>query len=542
MKMKKNEFIEGAMIATISIILSKILGVLYVVPFYRIIGESGGSLYGYAYNIYNLFLIISSAGIPLAISKITSEYNTLGKQKEKSYMYKYSKKIIIIFSILSFAICFFGATAIANGIVGDLSGGNSVDDVAFVIRCVSISLLIVPILSILRGYLQGHKYIAIPAIGQVIEQLVRVIIIIVGSYLAIKVFNLEVVYGVGIALLGSCAGALVSYLYLIIKSKQVDDIEVDKSVTVTKAEKKTIFKKLIGYCIPFIIINVATNIYNSVDMVLVIKGLNNLGYPANDVETISSVFTTWGNKLVSVVTSFATGLVVSLIPSMVEAYTQKDMNEVNKYFNKTLQVLLFIILPFSIFLSIFSKEVWTIFYGESFYGPLIFQYIILLAVFDSANIMINSALQGLNKSKLIYIAIGTGLVTKTILDLPLIYLFDKFTYAFYGAIVASLIGYILSVGISLVVLKVKYKFSYKESIKSLPKLIISIALLVGLCLIIKPNVFANLSSKISIFIALAILGIICLAIYYPLNKELLDDLIGNKIKEKFRLRKNKKSK
>ena len=66
--MKKNGFMEGAIIATIAIIISKVLGVLYVIPFYKIIGEQGGALYGYAYNIYNIFLIISSAGIPLAIS------------------------------------------------------------------------------------------------------------------------------------------------------------------------------------------------------------------------------------------------------------------------------------------------------------------------------------------------------------------------------------------------------------------------------------------------------------------------------------------
>ena len=63
--MKKNGFMEGAIIATIAIIISKVLGVLYVIPFYKIIGEQGGALYGYAYNIYNIFLIISSAGIPL---------------------------------------------------------------------------------------------------------------------------------------------------------------------------------------------------------------------------------------------------------------------------------------------------------------------------------------------------------------------------------------------------------------------------------------------------------------------------------------------
>ena len=70
-KLKKSSFLEGAFIATLCIILTKIIGILYVIPFYKIIGEQGGTLYGYAYNIYNVFLIISSAGIPLAISKLT---------------------------------------------------------------------------------------------------------------------------------------------------------------------------------------------------------------------------------------------------------------------------------------------------------------------------------------------------------------------------------------------------------------------------------------------------------------------------------------
>lgn len=532
---KKNEFIEGAMIATIAIIVSKILGVLYVIPFYNIIGENGGALYGYAYNIYNFFLIISSAGIPLAISKITSEYNTLGKHKEKTYMYKYSKKIIRIFSIVSFCICFFGSTFIANAIVGDLTGGNSVSDVSFVIKCVSFAILIVPILSIARGYLQGHRYISVPSIGQVTEQLVRVIVIVLGSYLALKVFHLETYQAVGIAVFGACAGALVSYLYLMYKTSKVKkDIFVECD-DIDKSEKKSILKKLIGYCLPFIIINVANSIYNSVDMILVIKGLNWIGYPAKDIETISSVFTTWGSKLVSVVTAIATGLVISLIPSIVEAYTKKDMEEVNIQFNKTLQVLLYVILPFSIFLSIFSKQVWTIFYGESFYGPLIFKYTILLAILDSAYIMICSALQGLSKTKLIYISVATGLITKTILDLPLIFLFNKLgIYPFYGAILATTIGYLLSLIIPLYTLRHKYNFKYTETLKSLPRLIITIVILVVLCLIIRPIVFNNISNKLIMIIALGLIGIVSLVIYYLLNKDLLNKLIGERFMKKFK--------
>lgn len=537
--MKKNEFIEGALIATIAIILSKILGVLYVIPFYNIIGENGGSLYGYAYNIYNFFLIISSAGIPLAISKITSEYNTLGKMKEKTYMFKYSQKIIRIFSIVSFCICFFGANLIANTIVGDLTGGNTVSDVAFVIRCVSFAILVVPLLSIFRGYLQGHHYIAAPSIGQVIEQFVRVLVIIFGSYLALKVFHLSTAQAVGIAVFGACAGALVSYLYLLIKTNKVKKDLFVPYEEVSKDEKKTIFKKLIGYCIPFIVINVANSIYNTVDMILVIKGLNWIGYPAQDIETISSVFTTWGSKLVSVVTAIATGLVISLIPTIVESYTKKDMKEVNSQFNKTLQVLLYVILPLSIFLSIFSKQVWTIFYGESFYGPLIFKYTILLAILDSAYIMICSALQGLSKTKLIYISCGTGLITKTILDIPLILLFNKIgIYPFYGAILATTIGYILSLIIPLYTLHHKYNFSYKETVKSIPKLILTIAILIAICLIIKPVIFNHINGKFYMLLALGFIGLICLILYYLMNKDLLNKLLGDRLLNKF----NKKRK
>lgn len=96
-KLKKSGFIEGAFIATVCIIITKIIGVLYVIPFYNIIGEKGGTLYGYAYNIYNIFLIISSAGIPLAISKLTSEYNTLKQDDKKVRMYQISTRVIMIF-------------------------------------------------------------------------------------------------------------------------------------------------------------------------------------------------------------------------------------------------------------------------------------------------------------------------------------------------------------------------------------------------------------------------------------------------------------
>ena len=141
LKMKKNSFVEGTLIATIAIIVVKIIGVLYIIPFYSTIGSQGSALYGYAYNIYNIFLEISSAGLPIAMSKIINEYNTLGLLEAKVRAYKIGKRIITYISLFCFDLLFVFAKEIGILILGNLEGGNTINDVAFVIRCVSFCYL-----------------------------------------------------------------------------------------------------------------------------------------------------------------------------------------------------------------------------------------------------------------------------------------------------------------------------------------------------------------------------------------------------------------
>ena len=139
-KLTKNTFMQGAFIATFGIVISKILGMIYVIPFYSIIGEQGGALYGYAYNIYSIFLSISTAGIPLAISSIISEYNTLGYFNAKERTFRIAKRYLNIVGIISFLVIFIFAKDIAHMIIGDISGGNSIEDITFVIRVISFSI------------------------------------------------------------------------------------------------------------------------------------------------------------------------------------------------------------------------------------------------------------------------------------------------------------------------------------------------------------------------------------------------------------------
>ena len=211
--MKKNNFVQGAFIATLGIVITKILGILYVIPFYAIIGEKGGALYGYAYTLYLVFMAISSAGIPLAISKIISEYQTLGYYDAKQRAFKMGKQIAITLGIVCFIILFVFAPQLSEAILGDLKGGNTIEDVTYVIRVISTAIIVVPILSIYRGYFEGHKFITPTAISQVFEQIMRVLVIVVGSYMALKVFNLSLTTAVGVAVFGATVGSIASYFY-----------------------------------------------------------------------------------------------------------------------------------------------------------------------------------------------------------------------------------------------------------------------------------------------------------------------------------------
>ena len=254
-KMKKSSFIEGTVIATLAIIITKILGMLYVIPFYAMIGVQGSALYAYAYNIYVIFLDISSAGLPVAISKIIKEYNTLGMMDAKVRAYRLGKRIISFVSIAAFLVLFLFAENLATLIIGELQGGNTIADVTFVIRCVSFAILVIPFLSVSKGYLQGHNIIHVSSFSQVIEQVVRITVILGGCYLSLNVLHLSLTTSVGIAVFGAFVGGLIAILYIFKNmrknKKELGFESVEKKDTLTNKE---IIKKIAMYAIPFIII------------------------------------------------------------------------------------------------------------------------------------------------------------------------------------------------------------------------------------------------------------------------------------------------
>ena len=251
--MKKTTFVKGAFITTFGIVLAKVMGLFYVIPFHAIIGDEGGALYGYAYTIYTFFMSLASAGIPLAISKVVSEYQALGYYNVKNRVFLWGRRLAISLGFICFIILFFMAPFLSSLILGGVEGGNSVSDVTFVIRVISTAILIVPLLSIYRGYFEGHRFMSPPSISQVLEQLIRVTIIICGSFVTIKFFKWDIKSSVGMALFGATLGALGAYVYLVskyLKNKTKFNTKA-RNVNEPLITNKTIIKKIFYFWVHF---------------------------------------------------------------------------------------------------------------------------------------------------------------------------------------------------------------------------------------------------------------------------------------------------
>lgn len=519
-KLRKSSFVKGAFIATLGIVLTKILGIIYVIPFHAIIGERGGALYGYAYTIYVLFMSLSSAGIPLAISKIVSEYQTLGYYGAKKRAFMIGKRIALLLGFICFLLLMLFAPWIATAVLGDLTGGNTIEDVTFVIRVIGTAILIVPLLSIYRGYFEGHRFMEPPSYSQVLEQFVRVLVIVLGSFMAIKVLDLSLTSAVGIAVFGATAGAIASYLYLVVKKKQNQSKfnEKIRSVNEPIITNKQIFKKIAVYAIPFILIDVFKSLYNYVDMVTVVKGLVNIAhFSVVDAESVMSMLSTWSAKFNMIVLAVSTGIIVSLIPTLTQSFVKKDTDDINHKVNQALSILLFFTLPMTLGISFLSEAIWTLFYGASEYGPNVLSYYIFVGFMIGLFTSTVSIVQVLKDYKTVIISLLVGVVLKILLNNNLMIAFYKMGLpAYYGVITASLVGYFVSFIICIVSLSKKYHIHYENFIKNMIDVICgSMAMIIVFFIIKFLFPISSTSRWINIFIILfyVLVGIVVYFVY-----------------------------
>ncbi len=530
--MKKNSFLGGAAISTLGIVVTKIIGLIYVIPFYAIIGVQGGALYSYAYSIYNMFLNLATSGIPVAMSKIVSEFNSLKLYFTKEQTFKIGLKIIGILCVTVFLLLFIFAPSLAYLIIGDVKGGNTIQDVTFVIRVISTAILVVPFLSVSKGYLQGHKIMQVSSVANVLEQIVRVIVIVAGSFLAVKVFHTSITTAVGIAVFGATVGAIAAYFYVHDKiNKNKKELNRNEKITrdEAKIDTKKIGKKIILYALPFVAISVLQSAFTMVDVFTVVKSLVGLGYTTAISENVLSVIATWGSKLNMIVMSISTGIIMSLIPAIASSYAIKNYKEVNAKINQAIQTLLLVTVPLAVGISFMAADVWTVFYGYNELNISIFRVLILSQIpLSICSVMVN-ANQTLDNTKQSIIALGGSVIAKIVLNVPFMHLFNSIGLeAYYAPIILNMIIDISASLYLLTVIKKKTNISYLKSVRTLIKVTLCTAIMVTSLTILNIFIPNITTSRFLAILELLLYGIIGMIIYFIVayKSKTIDEILG----------------
>ena len=436
--------------------------------------------------------------------------------KEKAF--KLSKFIVLILGFITFLIVYLFSSEIATLFIGKLEGGNDISSISFVIKAISFSLLIIPYVSILRGYLQGHKYISPSTNSQIIEQILRIVVVLLGSYLAINVFNKDIKTGVAVALSGAFIGGLGALIYLNIKIRKNRKDFIKKDESNIFISSKEIVKKIFIYSIPSIIIT-------------------------SDAEIMGSIIATWGVKICMIVAAIGMAISINTIPHMVSSYINKNYKEVSNKLNQILTTALVIMTPLSIGVSILAKPLYTIFYGESLYGSLILSVVIFASLLANLNNVLNTALIGISEYKIIYVNTILGVILNLFMDIPFMIIFDKLgLFPVWGASFSSIISFSFSTFLACIMLKQKYNISFKEFNNSIKKVFIS-SLAFSIPLIIL-NIFVkwNYSFIVTILIMLVYMLVgASIYIYINCKNGLIYDVFGKdvfiKLKNKLKLRK-----
>lgn len=338
----QDKMVNGSAWMTGGSILSRILGVLYIIPWMAWMGNkdvatAANALYGIGYTPYALFLNIATAGVPSAIAKQVSYYNALGEYQVSRDIYKKGLQIMAITGVVSAVVMYVIAPFIASN-----SPVATVADSTQVIRSLSWALLIIPCMSVTRGFIQGHHTMAPSAISQVIEQVGRVIFMLMAVYIIRIVMNGEVVDAVSASTFGAFVGALFSTLYLLFVIWRKKP-EMDRNLAISKKNStvstNAILKSIIKTAIPFIIIGSGITLYQLIDQFTfdpMIRAVTNM--TTKQIIDHYAIVAVNANKLIMVVISIAGSMAITSVPVISELLAKNKLKDMRDQLSNNIQL------------------------------------------------------------------------------------------------------------------------------------------------------------------------------------------------------------
>ncbi|MFC0562038.1 putative polysaccharide biosynthesis protein [Halalkalibacter alkalisediminis] len=461
--MSDSKLMRGTMVLTAATFASKILGLIYIFPFTAIVGSTGIALYQYGYIPYTILLSLATLGVPLAVSKFVSKYNALGDYRTGHRLFKSGLIVMSISGFFAFLLLYFAAPYLVPLIIDkmdySISEGNSFEDIVFTIRMVSVALIIVPVMSIVRGYFQGHQSMGPTAVSQVVEQLVRIVFILAITYSIVQIMNGSIGLAVGFATFAAFVGALGGLAVLLtywFKRKKYIHEQIEQSKVDHQLSLTSIYKELIKYALPLSFVGLAIPLYQLIDLFTFNKSVIPI-LGKEESEVAFAIFSATAHKIILIPMALATALSITLLPTITKSYTTNDKVLLQKQIDQTYQVILFLTIPAAVGMSVLAYPAFGALYGMTDFemGGYILRYYAPITLFFSLFAVTASILQGMNKQKYAIIALGVGLALKLLTNSWLLSVLGPI-----GGVVATYIGYTASIGVTVWAIGKFAEFNY----------------------------------------------------------------------------------
>jgi stage V sporulation protein B len=407
MKAKQPQsFLGGAAILAAAGITSKLLGAIYRIPLARLIGDEGMGLYGMAYPLYTMILAISTAGIPVAISKLVAERLAQGKPAAAKQVFRVALGTLfalgLVFSFLLFALA---QVMVRQGWLRDARA-------YWPIVAIAPAILLVALISSFRGYFQGQQDMVPTAVSQVVEQLFRAGTALVLGYLLL---SRGIEFAAAGAAFGAVSGAAGALLVLFFYYRRERPLVAEPS---EPQDKRTLLAAIFRLAIPVSMASLVMPIMQNIDVILVPIRLEVAGYTVPEATALFGQLSQMAATLINLPTIITVALAVSLVPTISAAATSGDLALLKRRIKTGLRLAILVELPAFVGLLILASPIMDLLYDLPAAGPTL-AALSASCLFLGLHQTTSGILQGLGRTDIPVKSLALGAVLKVILTYSL---------------------------------------------------------------------------------------------------------------------------
>lgn len=415
--------VQGSILAIAQIIV-RLIGLFYRIPLQRIAGDVAMGYYGYAYDIYMLLLLVSSNGVPLAVSKLVSKTHA-----KRDYTNEHRVMVsALLWTLIVGSVIGLGTFIFAKQITSAVFGPEMMGVVP-ALRVLAPTIFLCCVMSTFRGYFQGIGSMMPTAISQIFEQIFNAVVSVAAAILVSQGPAWAAMGGT----LGTCIGALASTIFLIIiymLYRPQFMRRVHKDNRHQPESYKNIYKMLTLTMAPVVLSSVIYQVSGIIDSSLYSNILAKLGYEAELISSLYGVYSSKYKMLVNVPMAMATALGLAVVPGISSAMMKGDKEEIHKKIETTVKFCMIIAIPACVGLSVLGGPIMQLLFSDS---SELTRHLITIGtpylLFYSLSTVTIGALQGIDRMNTPIINSGIALAIHTVFIVILLRFCDMNIYA-----------------------------------------------------------------------------------------------------------------